>query len=113
MEAEQLCSAPGVVSLVQQQRKAADTEDGRKVVVPAAAPRAELAARGWAGPQAPEGIGPAGRSQLSRAKALPSRRVPHLPNAARQRKPGAGKQIHENGWIKTGSSVIHPSIQRN
>lgn len=84
MEAEQLCSAPGVVSLVQQQRKAADTEDGRKVVVPAAAPRAELAARGWAGPQAPEGIGPAGRSQPSRAKALPGPLPPGAPPAQRR-----------------------------
>lgn len=44
------------MSLAQQKRKAADTEDGRKVVVSAAAPRADVAAEGWAGPQVPEGI---------------------------------------------------------
>lgn len=50
------CNASRVMSLAQQKRKAADTEDGRKVVVSAAAPRADVAAEGWAGPQVPEGI---------------------------------------------------------
>lgn len=59
MEAKGLCfncSASRVMSLAQQKRKAADTEDGRKVVVSAAAPWVDVAAKSWAGPQVPEGI---------------------------------------------------------
>lgn len=84
MEAKRLRSAPGVVSLAQQKRKAADTEDGRRVAVPAAAPRAMLAAGGWAGPQGPEGMGPAGRPQPSKAKALPSPPPQGAPPARRR-----------------------------
>lgn len=53
MEAKRFCfnySASQVMSLAKQKRKAADMEDGRKVVVSAADPWVDT------GPQAPDGI---------------------------------------------------------
>jgi len=78
------------MSLAQRKRKAADTEAGRKVVVvSAAASRAERAARGWAGPQAPKLLT---AEQSEGSPQPPAAEVP-LPDAARQMKSGASKKI--------------------